>query len=134
MVIDTSAILAILLGEPDAASFSRAIAGDPKRLMSSFSALEAATVIRSRKGPVGIRELDLLLHSIGATIVSLDADQVLLARSAYEKYGKGYHPAALNLGDCCSYALSRSSGEPLLFKGNDFSQTDVVALSRSSSP
>lgn len=129
MVIDTSALLAILLGEPEAATFSRAIAGDAKRLVSSLSALEAAIVIHSRKGPVGIRELDLLLHSVSATIVSLDADQVLLARSAYEKYGKGYHPAALNLGDCCSYALSRSSGEPLLFKGNDFSQTDVAVAS-----
>lgn len=132
MVIDTSAILAILLGEPEAASFSGAIAGDPKRLVSSLSALEAAIVIHSRKGPSGIRELDLLLHSIGATIVSLDADQVLLARSAYEQYGKGYHPAALNLGDCCSYALARSSGEPLLFKGNDFSQTDLVVVSHAS--
>jgi ribonuclease VapC len=133
MVIDTSALLAILLGEPEAAAFSRAIAGDPKRLVSSLSALEAAIVIHSRKGPTGLRELDLLLHSVSATIVSLDMDQVLLARSAYEKYGKGYHPAALNLGDCCSYALSRSSGEPLLFKGNDFSQTDVVVASLSSS-
>ena len=133
MVIDTSALLAILLGEPEAASFSQAIAGDSKRLVSSLSALEAAIVIHSRKGPTGLRELDLLLHSVSATIVSLDADQVLLARSAYEKYGKGHHPAALNLGDCCSYALSRSSGEPLLFKGNDFSQTDIVVASHSGS-
>jgi ribonuclease VapC len=125
MVIDTSALLAILLGEPEAADFSRAIAADPKRLVSAFSALEAAIVILSRKGPAGTRELDLLLHSAGVTIVSFEADQALLARAAYEKYGKGYHPAALNLGDCCSYALSRSSGEPLLFKGNDFSRTDI---------
>ena len=127
MVIDTSALLAILLGETEAEGFSQAIAGDPKRLVSSFSALEAAVVIYSRKGATGVRELDLLLHSANATIVSLDADQVLLARSAYEKYGKGHHPAALNLGDCCSYALALSSGEPLLFKGNDFSQTDIVS-------
>jgi len=90
------------------------ISGDPKRLVSALSALEAAIVIHSRKGPFGIRELDLLVHSAGATIVSFDADQVLLARSAYEKFGKGHHPAALNLGACCSYALARSSGEPLL--------------------
>ena len=127
MVIDTSALLAILLGETEAEGFSQSIAGDPKRLVSSFSALEAAVVIYSRKGATGVRELDLLLHSANATIVSLDADQVLLARSAYEKYGKGHHPAALNLGDCCSYALALSSGEPLLFKGNDFSQTDIVS-------
>ncbi len=130
MVIDTSAILAILLGEPDAEVLSRAIAQDSKRLVSALSALEAAIVIHARKGPAGIRELDLFLHSARATVVSLDADQVLLARVAYERYGKGRHPAALNLGDCCSYALSRSSGEPLLFKGNDFSKTDIPTPSR----
>ena len=105
MVIDASALLAILLGEPEAEEFSRSIADDPKRLVSALSALEAAIVIHARKGPAGIRELDLLVHSAGAIIVSFDADQALLARSAYEKYGKGHHPAALNLGDCCSYAL-----------------------------
>jgi ribonuclease VapC len=130
MVIDTSAILAILLGEPDAEDLSRAIAQDSKRLVSALSALEAAIVVQTRKGPAGIRELDLFLHSARATVVSLDADQVLLARTAYEKYGKGRHPAALNLGDCCSHALSRSSGEPLLFKGNDFSKTDIPTADR----
>jgi ribonuclease VapC len=131
MVIDTSALLAILLGEPEAEDFSRSIARDPKRLVSALSALEAAIVIHARKGPAGTRELDLLLHSAGVTIVSVDADQVLLARSAYEKFGKGHHPAALNLGDCCSYALSLSSGEPLLFKGNDFLRTDLSVVERS---
>jgi ribonuclease VapC len=126
MVIDSSALLAILLGEPEAESFSRAIAGDPKRLVSALSALEAAIVIHARKGSAGVRELDLLCHAAGLAIVSLDADQVLLARAAYEKFGKGHHSAALNLGDCCSYALARSSGEPLLFKGNDFSRTDAA--------
>jgi ribonuclease VapC len=131
MVIDTSALLAILLGEPEAEDFSRSIARDPKRLVSALSALEAAIVIHARKGPAGTRELDLLLHSAGVTIVSVDVDQVLLARSAYEKFGKGHHPAALNLGDCCSYALSLSSGEPLLFKGNDFIRTDLSVVERS---
>ena len=131
MVIDASALLAILLGEPEADDFSRAIAADSRRLISALSVLEAAIVIHSRKGPAGGRELDLLLHSAAVTTVSLDADQVVQARGAYEKYGKGRHPAALNLGDCCSYALSRSSGEPLLFKGDDFPKTDVaVALRR----
>ena len=130
MVIDASVLLAILLVEPEAEGFSRSIAGDPKRLVSALSALEAAIVIHTRKGPSGVRELDLLLQSAGATIVSVDADQVLLARAAYETFGKGRHPAALNLGNCCSYALSRSSGEPLLFKGNDFSQTDVLTAGR----
>lgn len=128
MVLDTSALLAILLGEAEAEEFSRAVAGDPKRLVSAFSALEAAVVLHARKGPAAVRELDLLLHTISATIVSFDTEQVLLARTAYETYGKGHHSAALNLGDCCSYALSRSSGEPLLFKGDDFPKTDVVLI------
>jgi ribonuclease VapC len=129
MVIDTSALLAILLGEPEADEFSQAISRDSRRLVSSMSALEAAVVLYARKGRGGVLELDLLLHSAGAIVVSLDADQALLARTAYETYGKGHHPAALNLGDCCSYALARSSGEPLLFKGNDFSRTDVAIAS-----
>ena len=128
MVIDTSALLAILLGEPEADALSRALALDPKRLVSAFSVLEAAVVLHARKGPVAVRELDLLLHTISATTVSFDTEQTLLARTAYETYGKGHHPASLNLGDCCSYALSRSSGEPLLFKGDDFSKTDVAQV------
>jgi len=126
MVVDTSALLAILLGEPEAELFARAIAADSKCLVSAFSSLEAAVVLYARKGPAGVRELDLLLHAVAALIVSFDAEQALLARAAYENYGKGHHPAALNLGDCCSYALSRSSGEPLLFKGEDFSRTDAI--------
>ncbi len=128
MVIDSSALLAILLGEPEADRFARLVALDPRRLASSVSALETAIVIHARKGPAGVRELDLLLHAAGVTIVSLDAEQVLGARAAYERYGKGHHPAALNLGDCCSYALAHSSGEPLLFKGDDFARTDVTAV------
>lgn len=128
MVLDTSALIAILLGEAEAENFSRAIAQDAKRLVSAFSALEAAVVLHARKGTAAVRELDLLLHTISATIVSLDTEQALLARTAYEIYGKGHHPAALNLGDCCSYALSRSSGEPLLFKGHDFSKTDAILI------
>jgi ribonuclease VapC len=127
MVIDSSAVLAILLREPEAEAFARAIAGDPRRLMSAVSALETAVVVHARKGPPGVRELDLLLHAAGVKIVSFDPEQVLLARAAYEKYGKGHHPAALNLGDCCSYALAVSAGQPLLFKGKDFSQTDLRA-------
>jgi ribonuclease VapC len=129
MVIDTSALIAILLGEPEAEDLAQVIARDARRLVSAFSAFEAAAVIHGRKGPGGIRELDLLLHALGAAIVSLDADQILLARAAYEKFGKGQHPAALNLGDCCSYALARFSGEPLLFKGTDFTRTDVSVVS-----
>lgn len=129
MVIDTSALLAVLLAEPEAEAFSRAISADPRRLVSAMSALEAAIVVTGRKGPAGAREIDLLLHTAGMVVVSLDADQVLLARAAYQKFGKGRHPAGLNLGDCCTYALARSTGEPLLFKGNDFSKVDLRLVS-----
>ena len=129
MVIDTSALLAILLAEPEAKLFAQAITGDPKRLVSAVSAFEAAIVIRARKGPAGVRELDLLIHSGAMSIVSFDDEQVQIARTAYEKYGKGWHPAALNLGDCASYALARTSGEPLLCKGDDFPKTDILRWS-----
>lgn len=91
MVIDTSALLAILLAEPEAEPFARAIAGDPRRLVSSVSAFEASIVIRTRKGPAGVRELDLLIHSAAMSIVSFDEEQVQIARTAYESYGKGRH-------------------------------------------
>ena len=126
MVIDSSALLAILLGEPETHSFSKAIANDPKRLVSVVSALEAAIVIEAKKGPAGGRELDLLLHEASMDLVGMDVEQLKIARRAYQKFGKGLHPAGLNFGDCCSYALSRCSGEALLFKGNDFSKTDAV--------
>lgn len=125
MVIDSSALMAILLGEPETLAFSRVIASDGKRLMAAVSALETAIVIETKKGPSGGRELDLLIHKAGIEIVSMNGEQVELARNAYTNFGKGRHPAGLNLGDCCSYALSRYSGEPLLFKGGDFSQTDI---------
>ena len=82
-------------------------------------------VMDSRLGPAGARELDLLIHGGAMQIVAMTAEQVELARECYSRFGKGRHPARLNLGDCCSYALSLHSGEPLLFKGGDFVQTDV---------
>ncbi|MBN2493973.1 MAG: type II toxin-antitoxin system VapC family toxin [Deltaproteobacteria bacterium] len=124
MVIDSSALLAILLGEPEAQAFARSIADDPTRLLSAVSALETAIVIQTKKGRPGGVELDLLMHKAQIEIVAMDTEQVGLARAAYDKFGKG-HPARLNLGDCCAYALSRSSGEPLLYRGEDFSRTDV---------
>ncbi|OGQ92224.1 MAG: ribonuclease [Deltaproteobacteria bacterium RIFOXYA12_FULL_58_15] len=127
MVIDTSAILAILLGEPEADVFINAIANAGKRWVAAFTELECAVVITARKGPSGARDLDLLLHQARVEQVGMDAEQVSIARRAYAQFGKGRHPAALNLGDCCSYALAMRAGEPLLFKGDDFSQTDVPA-------
>ena len=125
MVIDTSAVLAILLQEPDAESYAQAIGEDPRHLMSAFSLLETSVVIAARKGPAAERELDLLIHRARIEVVSFNVEQAEIAREAWIRYGKGRHPAALNLGDCCSYALSQVSGEPLLFKGSDFSHTDV---------
>jgi ribonuclease VapC len=125
VVIDTSALIAILLGEAEAEPFALAIAGDPKRLVSTFTALETAIVIESKKGEIGGRELDLLLHQARIEIAPMTAEQFEVARSAWKKYGKGRHPAGLNIGDCCSYALAQYVDEPLLFKGEDFSQTDI---------
>ena len=125
MVIDTSAVIAILLKEAEALAMAKAIAKDPKRLMSAFSHLEASIVIEAKKGEIGGRELDLFIHKSKILISSMNADQAELARTAWRNFGKNRHPAALNIGDCCSYALSVYSGEPLLFKGNDFSQTDI---------
>ncbi|MBW2072184.1 MAG: type II toxin-antitoxin system VapC family toxin [Deltaproteobacteria bacterium] len=128
MIIDTSALISILLGEPEAPSLAKAIAADPRRLISAFTALEAGLVIEAKKGEAGGRELDLLLHRTGIEIVPLTEEQFEVARMAWRKYGKGNHPAALNIGDCCSYALAKWSGEPLLYKGEDFSQTDIVSV------
>lgn len=125
MVLDTSAILAILLNEPEIDPFSAAIENDPVRLLSAASLVEAAMVMESRYGEPGGRELDLLLQTIGIEVVSLDARQAEVARHAFRRFGKGRHAASLNFGDCFSYALSQVSGEPLLFKGDDFSRTDV---------
>jgi ribonuclease VapC len=127
MVIDTSALLAILFGEPEALSFTRTIVDESRKLISAFNALESGIVIEARKGEAGGRELDLLMHRARIEIVATNADQAELARTAWRKFGKGNHPAGLNIGDCCAYALAKYSGEPLLFKGNDFTQTDIMA-------
>ena len=131
MVIDTSALITILTGEPDAQLFASAIADDPKKLLSSFSMLEAGFVIESKKGESGTRELELLIHKIKIDIVSLDSEQIALAIAAWRKFGKGRHPAGLNIGDCCSYALAKYSNEPVLFKGNYFDKTDIPTVNLS---
>ena len=125
MVVDTSAVIAVLFGEPEAISIIRALADASRILISAVNALEAGIVVEARKGEAGGRELDLLIHRARIEIIAMNADQAGLARAAWRRYGKGNHPAALNIGDCCAYALSKYSGEPLLFKGNDFSWTDI---------
>ena len=125
MVIDTSAIVAIALNEPEATEFERRIADDPVRLISAATALEVTIVLETRLGDAGGREFDLWLHKVGAEVVPVDAEQMDAARRAWRRYGKGRHPAALNFGDCFSYALALTRGEPLLFKGEDFARTEI---------
>ena len=125
MVIDTSAIVAIALNEPDAPDIEVRIADDPVRLISAATVLEATMVIETRLGDPGGREFDLWLVKIGAEIVPVDAEQVDAARRAWRRHGKGRHAAAPNYGDCFSYALALTRGEPLLFKGEDFARTGI---------
>lgn len=126
MVIDSSVIVAVALDEPKAPAFERRIVEDPVRLVSAATLLEAAIVIEARYGDAGGRELDRWLSSIGAEIIPVDLALVEAARRAWRKFGKGRHTAGLNFGDCFSYALAKSRGEVLLYKGNDFSKTDIA--------
>jgi ribonuclease VapC len=125
MVIDTSALLAVLLQEPDAPGVAQAIEAGSLRLLSAANLLEASIVIESRKGEAGGRELDLLMYRSAIEVVAVDQDQAETARVAWRRFGRGRHPAALNYGDCFAYALARCRRLPLLFRGNDFSQTDI---------
>jgi ribonuclease VapC len=128
MVLDSSAILAILLNEPDAAAMRAAFDSDENRLLSAANLLEVSLVIESRKGEAAGRELDRLIDRAGIAIIAVDADQVEEARRAWRRFGRGRHEAGLNYGDLFAYALSRTTGEPLLFKGNDFRRTDVARV------
>jgi ribonuclease VapC len=125
MVLDSSVLIAILMQEPEAASFAETIAESSPVLLSAASLLETSMVIDTRKGDDGARDLDLLIYRSGIEIVPVDSAQVEIARVAWRKYGKGRHKAALNYGDCFSYALAKAKGAPLLYKGNDFAATDL---------
>ena len=125
MVIDTSALLAILFDEPENGVFTRAIKDDEVRVMSAMSMLEASMLVLSRRGEAGVVRLDRMVSAMAIDIVSFDRDQMLGAREAFARYGKGRHRAGLNFGDCAAYALAISEAEPLLFKGTDFGATDV---------
>ena len=126
MVIDTSALVAILQDEPERSPFNRAIEAADRRLLSAASFVEVSMSIESRFGSDGIRDLDLFVAKANIELVPLDAEQALIARTAFRDYGKRRHRAGLNFGDCFSYALAKTMDEPLLFKGTDFSLTDVV--------
>ncbi|WEX74638.1 type II toxin-antitoxin system VapC family toxin [Sinorhizobium numidicum] len=127
MVIDTSAIVAIAFNEPEAESYEQKVVDAPRRFISAATVLELAIVIEARLGEAGAAELDLWLYKAGVEIVAVDAEQIAVARRAWRSYGKGRHPAGLNYGDCFSYALAKTRNEPLLFKGDDFSRTDMQA-------
>ncbi len=124
-MIDSSALIAILQDEPERPVFVRKLAQDPVRLISAANWLETAIVIDDRFGEAGARDLKLLLIEAAVEIVPVTAAQAELARAAYRRFGRGNHPAKLNYGDCFAYALAQETGEPLLFKGNDFGQTDI---------
>jgi ribonuclease VapC len=128
MVIDTSALLALLLDEPEAEDFRTALEVDETRLVSAATLLEAALVIEARKGEAAGRELDRLIDKAAIEVIAVDADQVEEARRAWRRFGRGHHEAGLNYGDLFAYALSRTTGEALLFKGDDFRRTDVARV------
>jgi ribonuclease VapC len=124
MVIDSSALIAILHREPEAAAFTQAIGTASVRLISAVTKLEAGMVTLGR-GIAGAETLDRLLHTLAVMVVPFDDHQATIAREAFARYGKGRHPAGLNFGDCAAYALAIAEAEPLLFKGTDFAATDV---------
>ncbi len=128
MILDSSAVIALLFDEPGAQDLLQAIQNDPQRMMSSASALEALMVAVGRAGDSATYRLDALLADMEIEIVAFDADQLRAARDAFFRFGKGRHPARLNFGDCITYALAKTSGQPLLFKGDDFSKTDIETV------
>lgn len=126
MVVDTSAISAVLFGEPEGPAFLKALSGPERKFMSAFTRLEASIVVEARKGDMGTQALADLVATSGIDTVAFDTGQAELALDAWRRFGKGRHPAGLNLGDCAAYALARFIGEPLLYKGDDFPKTDVA--------
>src|SRR5436305_7072169 len=125
MMIDTSAVLAILQREPERRSFLEALEAADSNKMSVASLVESSIAIESRYGAEGLRDLDRFISRAGIELIPVDQEQGQLARSAFSRFGKGRHRAGLNYGDCFSYAAAISSGQPLLCKGNDFIHTDV---------
>ena len=125
MIVDTSAIIAILRDESDAENLSSAIESAEVRRVSAGTYVEAAIVVDANRDPVLSRRLDSFLHQALITVEPVTVEQARIAREAYRDYGKGRHRAGLNFGDCFAYALAKDKGEPLLFKGNDFRRTDV---------
>jgi ribonuclease VapC len=127
VIIDTSALIAILRDEADAAIYARAIEGERTRRLSAANFLEVAIVIDGSRDPVASRRVDDVIAAGGIVIEPVTERQVRIGRDAYRDFGKGSgHPAQLNFGDCFAYALAKDAGEPLLFKGDDFRLTDIT--------
>lgn len=127
MVIDTSAVVAVVLGEDDAERFAQALDASAESWMSAANVIEATIVVEARQGPEATRDLNLLLETAQVVVQPLGLDDVPTAVEAWRRFGKGRHPAGLNLGDCFAYALAHTRGDALLFKGEDFRQTDIAA-------
>ena len=125
LVVDSSALLAIVLAEAERQRALDEIFGAETRLVSAFTYLETSIVVTSRKGAAGRALLDALLEDAALRVVDLDHEQAETAHDAWTDFGKGNHPAGLNIGDCCAYALAKSAGYPLLYKGDDFVRTDL---------
>jgi ribonuclease VapC len=128
MVIDTSAVVAVFLNEPERSHFLEQIVQADKRLISAATVVEAGIVLEARQGPAVSRDFDLFLHEAGIEIVSVDETQAAQARSSFRQYGKGRHPAALNFGDCFTHALAIVSGEPVLAKGDEFRRANLQVV------
>lgn len=127
MIVDSSAVTAVLLGEERADALLDAMTKASSLSMSAATYLECSVVIDRRVGPASRERFDRILQALDVRIVAFDATQARAGREAYRRFGKGSgHPAALNLGDCFTYALSATTGEPLLFVGDDFSHTDLT--------
>jgi ribonuclease VapC len=134
IVIDTSAIIAILREEPEAEFFAEIIIDQDRCLLSAIGLFEASMVMIGR-GPPGLADgLDTLVERTGIEVVPVDRQLAIDSRAAFVRFGKGRHPASLNLGDCISYALARARGLPLLYKGEDFAKTDVISAVRRNIP
>jgi len=127
MILDTSALAAIFFGETEAALYTQLIHGADRCLISAANFVELSIVIECQIGPDAGRQCDAFLRRAGIAIEPVTADQAHMARQAFLDFGKGRHPAALNFGDCFAYALAKVTGEPLLFKGDDFKKTDIAA-------
>jgi ribonuclease VapC len=129
MIIDTSALVAVLDQEPEAERIVRTLVSAPERMLSAANLVEVGIVMQARHGDDGARDLDLLLAKLRVEIAAVTASQAAIARKAFRRYGRGRHAANLNFGDCFAYALAEDKSAPLLFKGNDFGHTDVKRAS-----